>query len=91
MSYIDRDKVMDLIARHHTLSNVEVNVALLAVARKIYDIPSADVEPIRRGRWIHNGFMEVKCNNCENVFHELEATNYCPNCGAKMDLDEVDE
>lgn len=48
-------------------------------------------EPVRHGKWIHNGFMEVKCNNCGNVFHELEDINYCPNCGAKMDLNEVEE
>ena len=47
--------------------------------------PTLDVEPVRHGKWIYTGFMEVKCSDCGNVFHELEDTNYCPNCGAKMD------
>jgi hypothetical protein len=40
------------------------------------------------GRWIAAGFMAVKCSECEDVFYELGCTNYCPNCGAKMDLEE---
>lgn len=51
----------------------------------IKDAPTIDVEPVRHGHWIHNGFMEVKCSDCRNVFHELEDTNYCPSCGCKMD------
>ena len=50
------------------------------------EAPTIEAEPIRHGKWIHTGFMEVKCNNCGNVFHELEDTNYCPHCGYKMDL-----
>lgn len=53
--------------------------------------PTIDAEPVRHGKWMHTGFMEVKCNNCLNVFHELEDTNYCPHCGYKMDLDEVSD
>ena len=47
--------------------------------------PTVDAEPVRHGRWIYTGFMEVKCSECSETFHELESTNYCPNCGAKMD------
>lgn len=44
---------------------------------------------VRHGHWISTGFMEVKCSICGAIQHELEDTNYCPNCGAKMD--EVEE
>lgn len=54
-------------------------------------IKALKAEPVRHGKWMHNGFMEVKCCNCGNVFHELEDTNYCPHCGYKMDLDEAKE
>lgn len=56
-----------------------------AVEKLILETAVVDAEPIRHGKWIYTGFMEVKCNNCGNVFHELEDINYCPNCGAKMD------
>lgn len=57
----------------------------IASAKEIVEnAPTIEPALIRRGRWIHSGFMEVKCSNCGNVFHELEDTSYCPHCGAKM-------
>lgn len=29
------------------------------------------------------GFLTCQCSECGAQFHELEYTNYCPNCGAK--------
>ena len=55
--------------------------------------PAADVEPVRHGRWIeyedeYCGLF-LKCSICGEEFVSWEAdcarTNYCPNCGAKMD------
>lgn len=83
MRLIDADKLFN----NQIL--VVSNSASLEVIEKIMDIikeaPTIEAEPIRHGKWIYTGFMEVKCNNCGNVFHELEDTNYCPNCGCKMD------
>ena len=47
-------------------------------------IPSTDIRENVRGEWISTGFMEVKCSNCKETFHELESANFCPNCGAQM-------
>ena len=44
-------------------------------------IPSAD-KP--QGEWTNAGILTVHCSNCKSEFHELEAMNYCPNCGARM-------
>ena len=51
--------------------------------------PAADVAPVRHGRWLpfHStaaGDIQY-CSDCE-----IGCTwkpNYCPNCGAKMDLE----
>lgn len=40
--------------------------------------------PVRHGRW--SGVDYDKCSVCGGL--ELGRTNYCPNCGAKMDGDE---
>ena len=61
---------------------------------EIEAIPSADVAPVRHGRWIRRkschtqtGFID-KCSVCQNILVHLgRKTNYCPNCGAKMDGD----
>ena len=35
------------------------------------------------GEWTNAGILTVRCSNCKSEFHELEAMNYCPNCGEK--------
>ncbi len=53
------------------------------------DSPAADVEPVRHGRW-KDGY----CTHCGspclcNGIEEDVLSPYCPDCGAKMDLEEV--
>ncbi len=43
--------------------------------------------PERHGKWImcgtYRGLSIQKCSECEKIEHRM--SNYCPNCGAKMD------
>ena len=56
----------------------------------IDNAPSADVAPVRHGRWVEKekytfGIM-YDCSLCENrILDNGHPWNYCPNCGAKMD------
>lgn len=56
----------------------------------IDNVPSADVAPVRHGRWIEQekytfGVMYA-CSICDNlILDNGHSWNYCPNCGAKMD------
>lgn len=58
---------------------------------------AADVAPVRHGRWVQvivhvevdDGFMD-RLNECCSVCHEpngRQCKYFCPNCGAKMDLE----
>lgn len=59
--------------------------------------PCADVEPVRRGRWNRpyiSWFFPLKiknpycfCTYCGQPIKPRKVTNYCPKCGAKMDLE----
>ena len=56
------------------------------------EFPSADVAPVRHGRWINPTKIDGKffsiphCSACESVPCGVdENTKFCPNCGAKMD------
>ena len=49
---------------------------------------TADVAPVRHGRWTHITFNELtltRCSKCGFQQSGLFEPNYCPNCGAKMD------
>ena len=54
-------------------------------------IPTADVVEVRHGEWIKEEDYLYKCSLCgDKAFLRLGGNpcNYCPNCGAKMDLKE---
>lgn len=53
-------------------------------------IPTADVAPVVHGKWITCDWM-YECDICHCQINKglFKANiNFCPNCGAKMDLEE---
>ena len=60
--------------------------------RAIRELPAADVAEVVHGRWIWNEEGEIdweqfyRCSKCGDK--EYWESNFCPNCGAKMDLEE---
>ena len=62
------------------------NMARRTFAMIFRILPASDVAPVKHGRWIEyrqGRWTYAKCSKCETV-HDV-MTNYCPNCGAKMD------
>ena len=67
--------------------------------RIIADFPTADVEPVRHGRWImgtnENGLQagHRKCSRCGEIvkygYSLYGVHNFCNYCGARMDGDDV--
>ena len=58
----------------------------------ISHIPTVDAEPVRHGRWINPRLNKYghpchQCNQCLFVASQKDR-NFCPDCGAKMDLKE---
>lgn len=54
--------------------------------KELMAIPSADVAPVRHGRWVVIDAEEPRrygCSECKRLSWHME--NYCGNCGAKMD------
>ena len=50
----------------------------------IDEIPTVDAEPVVHGKWIRNVIDGIYvCSECECTMECC--TNYCPNCGARMD------
>ena len=100
------------------LNNLVLGHDAIEVLGMIYEMPTADVAPVRHGRWIlevhdervnYRWNVTAECSECCNEKKEIWAgffayivpsiarsvsltsakrvklSNYCPNCGAKMD------
>lgn len=62
--------------------------AMMLISR----LPAEDVKPVKHGQWIpdDNPYGRYFCSKCKNVRITFKE-NYCPNCGAIMDLKEGEE
>ncbi len=101
--YIDADKLTD---RAYQL-NFDKKISgreLAIVNRLIAELPTEDVTPVVRAHWnnhkrkeflydhgldyelVDDGYECSNCNHCETW-----RTNYCSNCGAKMDKREKED
>lgn len=92
--YIDKDDVIQLLYYY-------CDEVCSAVVADLEQIPSADVAPVKHGKWISDG-SKYFCCNCGNYalwenerwrvmegdltgLYQVKSEN-CPYCGAKMDL-----
>ncbi len=59
------------------------------IAKLSSQLPAVDVVPIKHGKW--KDVFLFECSNCHaQTNSKLFKSNlhYCPNCGAKMDLED---
>lgn len=85
--------------RHDSFSNPYFRSQACQQAMDVLDtVPAANVVEVRHGRWIDKTWTTeddwscynhhiVICSVCNKQFDYTinEKSNYCPNCGAKMD------
>ena len=82
--YIEREKLNDMLED-------------FCVNESFYDalqtIPTADVAPVRHGYWVkekRDVLIHWHCSACKECYYlDMPNAEYCPHCGAKMDLKEV--
>ena len=60
---------------------------------EMQDLPAADVVPVIHGKWElrHEGYGHYwECSVCSTnpCIYVTRNTKFCPNCGAKMDLED---
>lgn len=56
----------------------------------INELSPEDVRPVKHGKWISIDYGNYfKCSKCKYMT-DWNNYNYCPNCGATMDLKEGD-
>lgn len=94
--YIKREAAIAVIYGQHVggkeaCENARPNTYgadLREIVSDIEDIPAADVQPVRHGRWnVYSAKHGLySCSECHCVPAFLHSP-YCPNCGAKMDAE----
>lgn len=92
--YIDREALMRFPLRRDHCDKANANEHFIAGIETVMEyaenIPAADVAPVVHGRWgIMDGYkMRRACSVCGwDVPEYGKFYSYCPNCGAKMDLE----
>ena len=81
--YIERKALRDALydADAITMNGVKI----------LNQFPSADVAPVRHGRWEWDTEDIYRCSKCGEKSHVKEVMgrpewSYCPNCGAVMEV-----
>ena len=91
--YVERKAIMEFPIRKDHCDKEHANEHFIngieAVLEYVENLPSADVVPVRHGRWEivvgSNGNEYMVCTCCR-VSQDLTGVfTYCPNCGCRMD------
>ena len=83
--YIERGTA---IAKLTALEVTEPSPTITDAKRLLADMPAADAAPVQHGRWLYvdtDTEQFFLCNRCKKK--EYWESNYCPNCGAIMNLE----
>ena len=92
--YIKREYAIDAVLDvYYDTPDIDLSGEKFEAA--ILKIPVADVAPVRHGKWEivvgSNGKEYMVCTCCR-VSQDLTGVfTYCPNCGAKMDLNDSED
>ena len=84
MRLIDADalkRVLNKVVEYDDDARQEIDADFVFIA--IDSTPTIDAAPVVQGRWESVCGCIVRCNSCGS--EAARKSNFCPNCGAKMD------
>lgn len=96
--YIDAEKIEYKTMLFPVLDGMLVRtkkIENIVERQEIDKIQTADVQEVKHGKWIDRGWHPIsiegsahfyKCSICAHK--QIGTSEYCPNCGARMDGDE---
>lgn len=89
--YIDRAKLGIGECNREIFENKSYADGWNAAIKILQEAPAADVQEVKRGEWEYIGTDKMgnvfRCSQCCGRIGLDKETDYCPNCGAKMDGD----
>ena len=83
------DAIAEINKRSQYICDNDCCGAIIRTENVINVIPAADVRPVVHARWKYTWTAEIGetvCSACEHTGYEH--FNFCPNCGAMMDLED---
>ena len=83
--YVTKEQVIDW---YRPYGQTDEPIPFETLVSDLRDMDAADVAPVRHGRWLcvdTDTEQFFLCNRCKKK--EYWESNYCPNCGCKMDLE----
>lgn len=89
--YVERKTIMEFPIRKDRCDKEHANEHFIfgieSVLEYVENLPSADVTPVVHGRWImHADELGLTCECSVCHIETMCDGNYCPNCGARMDI-----
>ena len=84
--YVTKEQVIDW---YRPYGQTDEPIPFETLVSDLRDMPSADVAPVRHAMWEMYGKNLGECSECGEIVSVR--SNYCPNCGAKMDGGDSDE
>jgi hypothetical protein len=97
--YIKKEKVLNILCTVSAPTPTESWIVEKCI-EKVNEVDTADVAPVRHARWVYDSYTErYRCSNCEAYQPYDESSgyldywdcDYCPICGARMDLEISDD
>lgn len=93
--YINKESALSIFNAKAEMAVCSPAQPYFAKAAKMIELlPAADVAPVVHGRWNRPFLSGTKrknpfcyCTNCAYPVQPKRMSNYCPGCGAKMDLE----
>ena len=89
--YIEQEAAIELGKKQSCAGIIDGGDYCNISANMLRNIPTADVVEVKHGQWIYNNMGGWHCSECNNqalfwcMASTQHLTNYCPNCGAKME------
>ena len=84
--YVTKEQIIDL---YRPYGQTDDPIPFETLVSDLRDMKAADVAPVRHGRWLcvdTDTEQFFLCNRCKKK--EYWESDYCPNCGSRMDLSE---
>lgn len=80
----------ECIEREALFKRINTGMNIIEAMQAIMDCSTADVRENVRGEWVEDDYGYIHCSHCGMEWDEPEhpKTNYCPNCGCFMEVDE---